>query len=119
MTARASSLDLDVEDVAQVHVEHESGALSSIALDYLDREYHRGCRVVGEEGTIDWDWSRATVRVHGPDGLIAEHGAPADVAQTYVAQMERFMSVVRGEQPPLVGVGGALAALEVVDAARA
>jgi predicted dehydrogenase len=119
MTAHASSLDLDVEDVAQIHVEHESGALSSIALDYLDREYHRGCRVVGEEGTIDWDWSRGTVRVHGPGGLISEHDAPADVAPTYVAQMERFISVARGEQPPLVGVAGALAALEVVDAARA
>lgn len=116
MTAHASSLELDVEDVAQVHIEHASGALSSIALDYLDREYHRGCRVVGEDATIDWDWGRGTVRVVGPDGLRAEHDAPADVAPTYVAQMKRFLDVARGEQRPLVGAAGALAALEVVDA---
>jgi predicted dehydrogenase len=119
MTAHASSLELDVEDVAHVHIEHESGALSSIALDYLDREYHRGCRIVGEEGTIDWDWSRATVRVAGPEGLRGERLAPADVAPTYVAQMERFLAVARGEQEPLVGAAGGRAALEVVDAVRA
>jgi predicted dehydrogenase len=119
MTAHASSLELDVEDVAHVHIEHESGALSSITLDYLDREYHCGCRIVGDNGTIDWDWTRGSVRVHGPDGPRGEHAAPGDVAPTYVAQMERFLAVARGEQAPLVGAGGGRAALEVVDAVRA
>lgn len=119
MTAHASSLEIDVEDVALVHIEHESGALSSIALDYLDREYHRGCRIVGEEGTIDWDWTRATVRVTGPEGLRSERPAPADVAPTYLAQMERFLGVARGDREPLVGAAGGRSALEVVDAVRA
>jgi predicted dehydrogenase len=119
MTAHASSLDIDVEDVAQVHIEHESGALSSVVLDYLDRDYHRGCRIVGEDATVDWDWTRGSVRIHGPDGLRDERAAPADVAPTYVAQMERFLAVARGEQAPLVGAGGGCAALEVVDAVRA
>jgi predicted dehydrogenase len=118
MTAHASSLELDAEDVAHVHVEHESGALSAITLDYLDRDYHRGCRIVGEEATIDWEWTRATVRVHGPDGLIGEHPAPADAAPTYVDQMRRFVTVARGEAAPLVGAAAGRAALEVVDAVR-
>jgi predicted dehydrogenase len=119
MTAHASSLEIDVEDVAHVHIEHASGALSSIALDYLDRQYHRGCRVVAEDATIDWDWARGTVRVLDPDGLRSEHDAPPDVAPTYVAQMERFLAVARGEQQPLVGTAGGRAALEVVDAVKA
>jgi predicted dehydrogenase len=118
MTAHASSLELDVEDVAHVHIEHESGALSSITLDYADRQYHRGCRVVGNEATVEWDWGRESVRVFGADGRCREESAPADVAPTYVAQMERFLAVARGEQPPLVGAAGARSALEVVDAVR-
>jgi predicted dehydrogenase len=116
--AHVSSLELDVEDVAHVHIEHESDALSVIELDYLDRDYHRGCRVVGELGTIDWDWTRGTVRVFGPDGLVAEHDARPDVAPTYVAQMQRFLAVARSEMEPLVGIPAARAALEVVAAAR-
>jgi RimJ/RimL family protein N-acetyltransferase len=118
MTAHASSLELDVEDVAHVHIAHRSGAVSAIALDYLDRDYHRGCRVVGEEGTVDWDWTRATVRVHGTRGLVAEQDALADAAPTYVAQMRRFLAVARGDADPLVGAGEAAAALAVVDAVR-
>jgi predicted dehydrogenase/L-amino acid N-acyltransferase YncA len=118
MTAHASSLELDVEDVATVNIEHESGALSSITLDYVDRAYHRGCRVVGEHGSLHWDWTRATVRFDHADGSSDEHPAAADVAPTYHAQMHRFLSVARGEAAPLIGVGCGRAALEIVDAVR-
>ena len=119
MSAHASSLELDVEDVAHVHIQHESGALSAITLDYVDREYHRGCRIVGDDGTIDWDWARGTVRVVGEAGLRTEREAAADAGPTYVAQMERFLAVARGEQAPLVGAAAARAALEVVAAVGA
>jgi predicted dehydrogenase len=118
MTAHASSLDLDVEDVAMVHVEHVSGALSSITLDYVDRAYHRGCRVIGDEGTVDWNWARGTVRLHHADGSTDERPVATGVGSTYKAQMRRFLSVARGDDAPLVGVAGGRAALQVVDAVR-
>jgi predicted dehydrogenase/L-amino acid N-acyltransferase YncA len=118
VASHVSSLEIDVEDVAMVHVEHASGTLTSITLDYVDRTYHRGCRLVGEMGTVDWDWTRGTVRLHRADGSTIESSVATDVGPTYVSQMRRFLGVVRGEARPLVSIADARAALEVVDAIR-
>ncbi|MEA2143166.1 MAG: hypothetical protein QOI64_1596, partial [Solirubrobacteraceae bacterium] len=49
-----SDLELDVEDVALLQLELASGVPATITLDYVDRAYHRGCRVVGADGTVAW-----------------------------------------------------------------
>src|SRR5205085_9733157 len=57
ITMHASSLGMDVEDVAEVLTRHSSGALASIHMDFLDRSYNRRSRWIGEEGTISWEWT--------------------------------------------------------------
>jgi predicted dehydrogenase len=116
--ATVSDLEIDVEDVAHVHLEHAGGTLTSVTLDYLDRSYSRGCRIVGDEGTVEWRFDAGTVTHLGPDGPVAEYPAPADVAGTYRAQMERFVEFVRNGGPPAVSVAEARHVLDVADAAR-
>jgi predicted dehydrogenase len=121
--ARVSDLEIDVEDAASLGLEFAGGAVASMDLDYLDRSYRRGCRVVGDTGTVDWDWARETVVVYGPDGDAEERPAPSDVAPTYREQLAAFLAAIRAGNADvgdsgLVAGREALAALQVVDAAR-
>ena len=55
----------DVDDVAIIALELRSGAVAHVTVDYFDRSYHRGCRIVGERATAHWSWERERVRVCG------------------------------------------------------
>jgi predicted dehydrogenase len=115
-----SDLELDVEDVALLTLRHASGALTTIDLDFLDRSYRRGIRIVGSDGSVDWSWAREDVRVlaAGSERVIA---APSDVAPSYGEQMRAFLASVRARRlaPPLCDLAAGLRAVRVADAARA
>jgi len=51
---KLSALDIDVEDYAEIQLEHYSGVRSSIHVDYLKPFKRRGCEIVGDEGMILW-----------------------------------------------------------------
>ncbi len=57
-----SALEIDTEDVAILVCRHSNGAISEIHLDYVQRTYERGCQIVGEKGTIFWDFTNKQVR---------------------------------------------------------
>jgi predicted dehydrogenase len=94
--ARVSELEIDVEDTALLTLEMVSGALATVRLDYYDRAYHRGARIVGADATVSWDWTD-----------------PSDAGATYVAELQAFL-----DGGPRTTVAEARHALEVVDAAR-
>jgi predicted dehydrogenase len=125
LLAHESSLQLDVEDHAALILEHAGGAVTSMTLDYLDRAYNRGCRVVGEEGTVEWSWARQSVELHPARGEPERLAAPSDVDPSYRTQLEVFVGRAergdardRGADPRTTGVAEAEQALAIVDAAR-
>lgn len=120
---RVSDLEMDVEDVALLTVAHEAGTLTTIELDYLDRAYRRGCRIVGSEASVEWNWERERIRVLGADGTRRELAAPSDVAPAYRRQTGAFLAAVRdGAIPagsPLCDGEQGARAVVLADAARA
>lgn len=120
---RVSDLELDVEDVVLAHVAYESGALASFELDYLDRSYRRGCRIVGSEASVEWDWSAGTVRLLGPAGAVDERPAAKEFQPTYRAQARAWLAALRAGEQDLEGAGlvdgwDAAATLRLADAIR-
>ena len=78
------------------------------ALDYFDRAYHRGCRIVGERATAHWSWERERVRVCGGEPgaeTSDERAVPADVAPAYRRQMESFLAAADGGGDDVAGPG--------------
>lgn len=119
----ASELEIDVEDFALLQLAFESGAHASMDLDYVDRSYRRGCRIVGTEGSVAWSWHEQHIVVYGTSGEEDVRPTPSDVAPSYVEQMEAFLRAVREdssstEGTPLVSGAEALEVISVVDAAR-
>jgi predicted dehydrogenase len=62
LAGKLSHLEIDTEDNAALLLRFENGAIGEIHLDYVQRTYSRTCRIIGEEGTIHWDYVAGQVR---------------------------------------------------------
>lgn len=93
--ARLSDLEMDVEDTALLTLRHRSGVLTTIGLDYLDRSYRRGCRIVGSEASLDWRWEAERIDLLTADGGCESRPAPSAVDHAYRAQTAAFLDAVR------------------------
>lgn len=116
--AHVSTLELDVEDVALLQLELAGGGVATVTLDYFDRAYNRGCRIVGDSGSAEWRWDEDAVRAYDSEGRLTTYPAPRDAAPTYLSELEDFLSAVERGEPTLTGVREACHALEIIDAAR-
>jgi predicted dehydrogenase len=98
MLGSASSLEIETEDTASILTEFTDGILCEFHLDYVQRAYSRSCHVIGEEGTIRWEWDRPAVRRYDPDEetWIEERswGEEWTMNQMYISEMEHFLRCV-------------------------
>jgi predicted dehydrogenase len=116
----ARGIGLDVEGLAEILLRHDSGVLSSVHLNFVQRDYRRGCTVVGTDGTIYWDFNTGAVRHVRADGTRREMAQPTTwtVNDMYVAEITNFLHCVETREAPCCGIGDGLAALRVALAAR-
>jgi predicted dehydrogenase len=98
LAARVSSLELDVDDVAELICRHAGGTVSSVHMDFLDRSYNRRSRWIGEHGTIAWEWG-GPVRLLPAGETLRQEGAPA-LGPTYAAALQDFVGAVETGTPP-------------------
>ncbi len=121
MAGHLSSLRIETEDVAMLLCRHTSGTLSQIHLDYVQRSYERGCQVVGEGGSIFWDFRSGDVRLytaaddrwttyHQPDGWA--------VNDMYVAELRHLLECIERHTPTVLPVGEAAEVTRIALAAR-
>lgn len=122
MARHISSLDLDVEDVAALMFSHNCGAISEVHLDYVQRTYERGCQIVGEKGSITWDYSNGAVRYFESDtGTWDEFKQDPrwQVNDMYVEELRHFLGCVETRQRTTLPVEDAVAVMGIALAAKA
>ena len=119
LARRVSELETDVEDVAVIVMELASGGVAEVAVDYFDRSYTRGCRIVGSHGTLLWSWEDQQLTRRDASGCSSRQDLPSDTAPAYRRQLERFLIAVHDGSPPPVSAAEACQVLTVLDAARA
>jgi predicted dehydrogenase len=118
----ATSLGLATDGLAELLLEHDSGCLASVHLNFVQRDYHRTCQIIGTNGTIDWDFGERRVRLHGADGgllQVIEEPAGSPVNRMYLDEMEHFVESLRQGRPTMNPLDGGVAALRLALQARA
>ena len=125
MVARQSSLEIDVEDTADLLFQFDSvgdgaGVACSLHLDFVRRDSVRTCTAVGASGTLRWNGIAGTVEQY-----LAETGAWETVFSaglnrdaTYIAQWSHFLQCVEGAESPCVTGQDGLSVLRMLEAAR-
>jgi predicted dehydrogenase len=120
LTGRLSNLEIDSEDTAEILLHFESGAIGSVHVDYVRRNYDCRMEIVGEEATLEWSYQnhaaswyvgrdRAWRRIAWPD---------YDPNDMYLDQMRHFLAVLEGRERAALDVCEARSVLEIALAAK-
>jgi predicted dehydrogenase len=99
---------------------HCDGTTSEIHLDYVQRTYERGCQIVGEKGSIFWDFNQKQVRWYDAATEWTIFAQPDDwqVNRMYVDEMRHFIDCVNERRPTILPIPEAVAVMQIAFAAR-
>jgi predicted dehydrogenase len=120
--AHLSSIEIETEDVAFLVCRHASGAMSEIHLDYVQRTYERGCQIVGELGSVFWDFNARTVRWYNAaskEWSVYSQPAGWEINQMYVDEMKHFLDCLAEGRVTALPIPEAAAVMRIVFAAKA
>ena len=117
--SHVSDLDLDTDDLSELILRFESGAVGNVHLDLVQRRYRRHVSIVGGEGTALWDYSDGAVELRMADSSLDKRRSYEDSRNDqFVDQLRHYLTCLRGEATPLVDVADAARTLDVVLAAK-
>jgi hypothetical protein len=103
MACHASSLEIDAEDVAEIVLQFESGVIGSVHLDYVRRVPRRSIEVIGENGTLRWEFHGNQLEIYSAETRQwrKEEGDPTYARnQMYVDELRHFAETVGGVARP-------------------
>ncbi len=121
---KLSNLEIDTEDYASISLKFKNGIIGHLHLDYLQRSYSRGFKIIGEKGTIVWNFLDHSVKLYDAEKKTWKKMSweNYDFNKTYLDEESHFLDCVAGKAKPLVnGSEGkedlhlALAALESLE----
>lgn len=120
LTLPAEKLGIEVEGLAEMLLRHSSGAVSSVHLNFMQRDYRRLCQIIGETGTIYWDFESPWIEIRsgsGTEGRI-ELDANWNVNQMYVDEICHFVQCIERNEPTSCPLEQGVASLKIALHAR-
>ena len=117
----ARPIGLETDGVSEILLRHACGTLSSVHLNFVQRDYRRTCQVIGTQGTIYWDFADPSVRVFGPSGDPSDtHRLDAGwvVNQMYIDELKHFLDAIENGIQTVNPLRQAAAALDIALVAR-
>ena len=117
---KLSSLKINTEDSAEILLRFKSGIFAEIHLDYIQRAYSRSCKIIGEEGTILWDFNEKTVKLFDAEEEKWHYFVEEDFDfnRTYVNEIKHFIQCIKNEKKPLIEGEEEKKILEIAMAAK-
>lgn len=116
---KLSSLEVETEDTAEIILRFDSGAIAGVHLDFVQRAYSRSCKLIGEEGTIIWDYPAKKVSIFSAkSGHWEETEIKSEPNDMYLEEIKHFTKCIRGEEAPIVDGVTAKRVLKIALAAK-
>ena len=105
-----------MEDAAQVTLRLVSGALATVALDYVQRPRSHGLEIVGTRGRVLWADEDGSAYLHDSrrDRVTPFFPAPGFARNSmFLDEMRHFLACVEGRDTPQCTLEDGRAALEI------
>lgn len=97
VAGKISSLEMDVEDTAEIALRMETGSIAQIHVDCTQRSYTRTCKIIGETGTFMWDYAFGIGHYDARSGRWRVEPIVYDANSMYVNELAHVLMCVRGE----------------------
>jgi len=120
-SGKLSSLETDTEDTAEILLRLKSGTVAEVHLDYVQRTYGRSCQIIGEEGTVLWDFNERQVKLYSTkteewQTFAQEPGY--DINQMYIEELKHFIQCLEGKAETMQDLKAGKRILEIALAAK-
>jgi len=119
--SRQADWNLAVEDCVDLVAEFERGPIGTIHLDLLQRIAQRSCKLIGTDGTLEWDQQAQSVRrflAATKSWEVLASSAGLDRNQMYLDELHHFFASIATRRESLNTLAGAVDTLRVIDAVR-
>lgn len=120
-TSKLSHLEIETEDVAEILLRFKSGVIGEVHLDYIQRFPSRSCQIIGDEGTLLYDFNENKVKLFSAKDKkwqIFLENEKYDKNQTYTDEIKHFVDCVNRKKKPIVNETDGKKVLEIVSAAK-
>ena len=117
----ADSIGIPVDGLAEILLKHDCGVLSSVHLNFIQRDRRRLCQIIGTEGSLYWDWEKGAVDLYGKDGSKEESFLEPpgwDANSMFLLEAEHFLSAVENGVESCFPVSAGLEVLKIAFEAR-
>lgn len=104
---KISNLEVDIDDVYQLIVQFKNHIIGNILIEIVSRKPLRVFRVIGEEGTIEWDWLAESVNLYEAktkntmifkeEKGFKEKGYLSK-ENKYIDELNHFLNAIRGKE---------------------
>jgi predicted dehydrogenase len=114
-----SSLEIDTDDIADLTVRFESGAVGNIHMNLFAWNMHSHFELMGERGVLQWRRFENEVRLYDPAADRWEiYPSGGQLNDMYVEEARHFVACVRGDTTPRCDGWDGLRTMKVIEAAR-
>lgn len=117
---KISALDINTEDICSAIFKYKNGMVAELHLGYLSHRLLRGCQIIAERGTLEWNISSKKVTYQAKDSIrnvdIFRLPAKYDFNETYIQELKNFIGLINRRKKPEVSIGEAAGAMKVLSA---
>ena len=116
---RVSTLEIASDDLAELVLKFQSGAVGSIHLDIFGRSYQKSMEALGEHGNLRWDYYQNRVELyHAADRRWEAFLFTEERNHMFLEEDRHFLKCIAGEATPKVDLQDSLRTLRCLMAAR-
>ncbi len=116
---KLSNLKVNVEDVADIILKFKNNKIASIHLDFIRKGYSRNCTIIGEKGTLYFDYTDQIVYQYLIDeNKIEQYNIKTDPNDMYVEEMKYVLDCIKNNKQTLINGKNARMVLEIALAAK-
>ncbi len=105
---KISDLDMDADDVVLAQLKYKNGIVGNFLIDVIARKPYRTLRILGSEGTLDWERFDSTIKVFEVNSKTTEvipvpQGRPepgyVNEEEMYNDEIKAFLNAIAGKAP--------------------
>lgn len=121
LSSKASDLEIDTEDTAEVLLKFAGGTIAEIHLDYTQRTYQRNYEFFGEKGTLKWDYGDRRVWLYQSESdkwEVFDEPRTFNLNDMYRAEMAHFVRSIENGHQTMTDIYSGKRILETILAAK-
>jgi len=119
---KISNLEISTDDICAALLKYEDDSIVELHLDYLSHKYLRGCQIIAENGTLEWDMNTGRVYYFEKNKKMPEEifslEPSYDFNDTYVRELRNFIETINGKTKSKVTIEDAVDIMKVLEAIK-